>query len=88
MGDLPERNIRHPFPFFCDIDKADCLPVHLRLLASVCVCLNIGDRILRLKMASCRKAFGKPNDCFKQIYELMFSGIACNRNAIFFEAKC
>jgi len=24
-----------------NVDKADCLPVRLRLLASVCVCLNI-----------------------------------------------
>jgi len=45
----------------------------------------IGDRILRPETAS--ETFGSPNDCYKQFHELMFSGIACRRNAIFFEAK-
>jgi len=48
----------------------------------------IGDCILRPKTATCSETFGRPNDCYKQIHELMFSGNACHRNAIFFEAKC
>jgi len=47
----------------------------------------IGDRILRPKTPSYSETFGTPNDCYKQFHELMFSGIACHRNAIFFEAK-
>jgi len=45
----------------------------------------IGDSVLRPKTAS--ETFGRPNDCYKQFHELMFSGIACHRNAIFCEAK-
>jgi len=48
---------------------------------------DIGDRVLRPKTASCSETFGRPNDCYKQFHELMFSGIACHHIAIFFEAK-
>jgi len=41
----------------------------------------IGDGVLS------SETFVRPNDCYKQLHELMFSGIACHRNAIFFEAK-